>query len=282
MKKVKILIFFLIIIGGYIIYVSTPPRICEDWPLGLSLWGSHRGDSGYIENTLDSFERPLIDNYTDFIEFDLRYTLDKEIVIYHDASLLRLQKKPIYIEDVTYDELNIYSNFAIPKYSEVLDLVNGKKPMVMEIKVNGDDAIKMVDEIIYDVKRKNILNKTLIITFSNELIQYLNLNYPEVKIGKIYYITKTSLLRSNSLIKENFQEIRDIDVDYVLFYGSFCGLWDEISHETEEFLEFSNRSNIGIFYWTLDDSMYLTYLPLNDSRNVLASENRNMFKFDSW
>ena len=282
MKKVKILIFFLIIIGGYIIYVSTPPRICEDWPFGGSLWGSHRGDSGYIENTLDSFERPLTDNYTDFIEFDLRYTLDKEIVIYHDASLLRLQKKPIYIEDVTYNELNIYSNFAIPKYSEVLDLVNGKKPMVMEIKVNGDDAIKMVDEIIYDVKRKNILNKTLIITFSNELIQYLNLNYPEVKTGKIYYITKTSLLRSNNLIKENFQEIRDIDVDYVLFYGSFCGLWDEISHEAEEFLESSNRRDIGIFYWTLDDNMYLTYFPLNDSRNVLASENRNMFKFDSW
>jgi glycerophosphoryl diester phosphodiesterase len=127
--------------------------------------GAHRGSSVlYIENTLDAFVAALNDPKYDYIEFDVQYTKDKVLVVHHDLSLLRLQQKKVYLEDLTYDELLSVSKYPIPTYTEVMDLVNGSKPLNIEIKSQGNyvDDVEIAHFLVDDFESRGILNSVLL------------------------------------------------------------------------------------------------------------------------
>ena len=65
----------------------------------------HRGANAEApENTLKSF-RKAIEIGADMIEFDIHITKDGEIVVTHDASLMRVAKVNINVENVNYSDL---------------------------------------------------------------------------------------------------------------------------------------------------------------------------------
>jgi len=69
-----------------------------------------------------------------FIEFDIQYTKDKVIVVYHDLTLSRLQNKNVRIDNVTYAELEEISDYHIPTYDEVMDIIGDSKKINVEVK----------------------------------------------------------------------------------------------------------------------------------------------------
>ena len=72
------------------------------------------------------------------IELDLQMTADGKIVVFHDESLQRMCSTPLKIEQSTFAELQkhplLNSDQTIPLFSEVLQLVDGKVPLIVEIK----------------------------------------------------------------------------------------------------------------------------------------------------
>lgn len=104
---------------------------------------AHRGlfDNGQIpENSITAFccaaERGLA------IELDVQLTADEELVVFHDESLKRMCNINKNVSDCTYEELCNYSllrtNIRIPLFSEVLQAVNGRVPLLIEVKPHGD------------------------------------------------------------------------------------------------------------------------------------------------
>lgn len=66
---------------------------------------AHRGLSGlHPENTLQAFEAALR-HKPDAIELDVQLTRDGQVVIFHDETLERLGKRPGWLKDCTYQEL---------------------------------------------------------------------------------------------------------------------------------------------------------------------------------
>ena len=66
------------------------------------VFGAHRGNSvDFIENTMPAFEDAVQQEKYKFIEFDVQYTKDKKMIVFHDANLLRLQKKPSITQNIT-------------------------------------------------------------------------------------------------------------------------------------------------------------------------------------
>ncbi len=63
---------------------------------------------------------------------------DGNLAVIHDASLLRVAGADVKIEDLNADELQSYrlgdTDERIPLFQEVLDLFDGKVPMVVELK----------------------------------------------------------------------------------------------------------------------------------------------------
>ncbi|MFH1802125.1 MAG: glycerophosphodiester phosphodiesterase [archaeon] len=191
--------------------------------------GAHRGahslpPENFKENTLEAFEKAVeSDNYR-FIEFDIQYTKDKTLVVHHDKSLLRLQKKPERIPDLTYEELLEVSDYHIPTYDETMELTAGKKPLNIEIKSQGnfEDDEAIADRIIKDCMERKILDSTLISSISNEVLIYIKENYPEVKTGKIYYIAESTLLNYEFATSELYNELDEADADFLMLHG--CNL----------------------------------------------------------
>lgn len=99
---------------------------------------SHRGyhGNGIVENTMLAFSKSI--SYSLPIELDVYLTKDSKLVVFHDSNLNRLMGVDKKIEDCNYSELLKYSFLdgkgTIPLFSEVLELVSGKVPLLIEVK----------------------------------------------------------------------------------------------------------------------------------------------------
>lgn len=99
---------------------------------------AHRGlwNEQIPENSLSAFARAVEAGYG--IELDLRRTRDGRIVVFHDENLLRMCGVDARVRDLSLDELRQLrlkgSNETIPTFSEVLRLIGGRVPLMIEIK----------------------------------------------------------------------------------------------------------------------------------------------------
>lgn len=109
----------------------------------------HRGAMGHeTENTLASIQKAM-DMNVDMIEIDVFKIKTGEIVVFHDDTVERLTDGKGEIESYTlYDlkKLNVSGGHKIPALQEVLDLMDGKTLLNIELK--GAGTTKDVNALI--------------------------------------------------------------------------------------------------------------------------------------
>ena len=105
------------------------------------LHGTVGADTFAAENSLTAFKRAVEHGYA--IEFDVHVTKDGEAVVFHDDTLDRMTGVSGRVKDFTLDELKKLSlsgtDDTIPTLYEVLELVDGKVPLLIELKETGSD-----------------------------------------------------------------------------------------------------------------------------------------------
>lgn len=115
---------------------------------------AHRGlwSNEIVENSLSAYKNAVEHGYP--IEIDLYSSTDGVIFSFHDDSLKRMTGEEGYIYEKTASELSALSlngtNEKIPTFEEVLTLVNGKVPLLIELKKQPDTAY--VDKVIERLK----------------------------------------------------------------------------------------------------------------------------------
>lgn len=137
------LIIMLLIIIVAVIYVSLiMPRSIDGADMELLCCDyAHRGlwNEKVPENSLAAFELALRAGYG--IELDIQLSRDGRIVVFHDVSLKRMCGVERRLCDLTFAEIRnlrlLGTNQHIPTLVEVLQLVDGKVPLLIELK--GDD-----------------------------------------------------------------------------------------------------------------------------------------------
>lgn len=97
----------------------------------------HRGAKGYIsENTLPSIQKAL-DLNVDGIEIDVHLCASGELVVFHDFTLDRMTNGTGEIGKQTLSQLQnllVDGKYKIPTLTEVLDLMNAKCLLNIELK----------------------------------------------------------------------------------------------------------------------------------------------------
>lgn len=100
----------------------------------------HRGAAGLaLENSHDSLTAAL-SHEIDAIEFDVRRTKDGKLVVMHDKHTGRIAKQKVLISLKTLKQLQsiqLKNGQHVPTLEEVFELIDDKKPMVIDIKDNG-------------------------------------------------------------------------------------------------------------------------------------------------
>ena len=99
---------------------------------------AHRGlhGNGAPENSMEAFRRALDRGYG--MELDIHLLKDGSLAVLHDHSLQRTAGVDAVIEDLTAGELPNYrlegTEETVPLFSQVLSLVDGKVPLIVELK----------------------------------------------------------------------------------------------------------------------------------------------------
>lgn len=108
----------------------------SDWLVCIPI--AHRGvhNDRIPENSLEAFELAVCKHYA--IELDVQMTKDKHIVVFHDYDTKRMLGRERKISESTLSELRAChlpgSKSGIPTLAEVLTLVGGRTPILIEIK----------------------------------------------------------------------------------------------------------------------------------------------------
>jgi glycerophosphoryl diester phosphodiesterase len=97
----------------------------------------HRGAKGYVaENTLESIQK-AIDFGVDGIEIDVHLCASGELVVFHDFTLDRMTNGTGEVSKKSLQELKqlkVNGQYAIPTLDEVLDLIDKKCLLNVELK----------------------------------------------------------------------------------------------------------------------------------------------------
>ena len=110
---------------------------------------AHRGlhDDTVPENSLAAFEKAIEAGYP--IEIDVQLTKDKVPVVYHDDFLNRLTGLQKRVTKAMYNVVSLLkldgTDEDVPTFREVLDFIDGRVPLLIEIKKNrGSHGIERI------------------------------------------------------------------------------------------------------------------------------------------
>lgn len=126
------------------IFILVRPSPCKPSDTRLLCDYTHRGLHGgdIPENSLAAFERAVANGCG--IELDVQLSRDGEVVVFHDYTLERMTGREGRLADLTVKEMReLRLNGAdeyIPTLSEVLTLVGGRVPLLIELKGESADT----------------------------------------------------------------------------------------------------------------------------------------------
>ncbi|MEF9840887.1 MAG: glycerophosphodiester phosphodiesterase family protein [Lachnospiraceae bacterium] len=149
---------------------------------------AHRGyhDKEHLipENSMLAFQSAVKENLA--IELDIHLTKDNQIVVFHDDSLKRVCNVSGIIKDWTYEELSALHLFntseKIPLLSDVLSYIDGRVPLLIEIKSHKNDTA--ICHYAYELLQK-YTGTYLIQSFNSFALHWFKQNAPQVLRGQL-------------------------------------------------------------------------------------------------
>lgn len=143
---------------------------------------AHRGASGSApENTLSSFKKAL-EIGVDYVELDIHLSKDGEVMVIHDATLDRTTNGTGAVQDKTLAELqqldagswygDAFKNEPLPTLRQVMELVNGRTKILIEIKSPSKGLYAGIEQKTLDlIKEYNAYSWCEMQSFHPEVVE---------------------------------------------------------------------------------------------------------------
>ena len=149
---------------------------------------AHRGlfdnESDAPENSMAAFRKAVDGGYG--IECDVQLTKDGIPVVFHDFTLERVTGAKGKVIDYTYEKLMQFnlmnSQEKIPKFEDFLKMVDGKVPLIVELKIERFDlsVCKKADELLSGYKGVYCIE-----SFNPFGVRWYKKNRPEILRGQL-------------------------------------------------------------------------------------------------
>lgn len=147
---------------------------------------AHRGfhDDTHPENSISAFKNAIAHGYA--IELDVQLLSDGTVVVFHDESLSRMTGNDGYLKFLTKQDLPMLklksSKECIPTLQEALQAIDGKTPVIIEIKNNlkVHDLEQKVIEILSNYK-----GEVAVASFNPMALAYFKQHAPNILRGQL-------------------------------------------------------------------------------------------------
>ena len=184
---ILIILIVLAVLALLYIFAMRPAPHAKEAMAPFGSWRfAHRGlydnDAGIPENSLTAFRRAVEGGYG--IELDLHLTTDGELVVFHDDTLERICGVSGRVDEKSLGELRQLSLLGtgekIPTFSEVLAIVQGKIPMIVEVKFQKNYAAlcSAMMQLLADYSGLYCVE-----SFHPFVVNWMKKNHPEIARG---------------------------------------------------------------------------------------------------
>lgn len=205
---------------------------------------AHRGGRRWApENTLSAF-RKSIEAGVDGIELDIQRCKSGELVVIHDDTVNRTSNGQGAIKDMTLSELRAldfglwygaeFKDEPLPLLSEVLDLVNGKLIINIEIKNLPTCYLGIEDDLFKELEKYPYIDKIVISSFDHQLLHQIHEKAPHYHLAM--------------LDESNPYEIAD--------YAKRVGVLDwnpQFDCLRQDTVDNAHRAHLQVYPWTVND-----------------------------
>lgn len=268
-KKKKMLIFTIIIVLiAVYIGVTFIPNIFVCKGIDLSkktdcILVAHRGGAGLgYENTLECIDKGIAAG-AQMIEIDIHLTKDNQLIVCHDQSVDRTTTGKGLIREKTLDELQqLYikdesgkiTSLHLPTLEEVLQLVNGRVKLLIEIKRTGSIYEGIEAKLLETLYRYKATTWCIVQSFNDSVLQNIHALNPGIRLEKLIICKFVGLpyIFDGTIKKFNFKKYEYIS-SFNFYYLSIPRyLIDEIHEAGKE-----------VKMWTLQGADTTPNLPVN-------------------
>lgn len=255
-----------IIFFGYLVMLSPAELPLNSdgrlWQYQYAHRGLHEKDKTIPENSMAAFENAVAAGYG--IELDINLTADGEVVIFHDENLLRVCGVDKSITKCTRQELLNYhlekTNEAIPFLTEVLRLVDGKVPLLVELKNTPDWPVlcEKAAAILDDYPGAYSIE-----SFHPGIVRWFYLNRPKVVRGQLsakwssfegtpfWQSLPIASLLTNLVCRPHFVAFNHKDANYRIGLGLFRLMGGKLAcwtvRDSDDFTRCQKQFDVMIF-----------------------------------
>ena len=183
-------IWLILLIAFAVLAYMTHPSMrygkCRRWRGAMF---AHRGlhdlRAGVVENTLPAFVAARDQGFG--MELDIRFTKDGQVVVFHDDDLLRLAGDPRKVRQLTLEALKAIPLAGIdvarvPTLREVLDTVDGRTPLLIELKSSRGNyrLCRALMDMLADYRGEFIVE-----SFNPLIVAWFRFRAPQVVRGQL-------------------------------------------------------------------------------------------------
>lgn len=204
----------------------------------------HRGNSGVApENTMPAIASSVTSG-ADYVEIDINYTADGEIVALHDETVDRTTDGTGNIRELTYDDVSTldagswfhpsYAGTPVPHFRDVLAYVSHTgAQMLLEYKDDwGPEEVAASAELIEEY---GVADQVIVQSFDLTTVENLQQQLPEVPRMVLGNITADAIDTAHALGAIGYNP----SVADVL--------------ENPEWVQEANEAGLAAFVWTVND-----------------------------
>ena len=185
-----IIVCVLVLLAALFLYMIAPKKAtAERLKPYLHTYVCHRGyfslDQSIPENSLPAFQKAVEHGFG--VELDVQLTRDKQLVVFHDDTLKRACGVDARVDSWSYqelcDKLRLFgTEEKIPLFSEVLAVLDGKVPVIVELKSGGD--IKTNCEKTLAMLR-DYHGEFCVESFDPRIVRFFYKNAPDIMRGQL-------------------------------------------------------------------------------------------------
>ena len=147
--------------------------------------GLHDAERGIPENSMSAFRAAIAHGFG--AELDVHLMADGNLAVVHDSNLSRVCGADVCIEDLTIADLANYpllgSGETIPLFEDVLELFEGKTPLIIELKVERGNYNDLADRTMKALQGWQ--GTYCVESFHPAALLRLREKYPEVLRGQL-------------------------------------------------------------------------------------------------
>ena len=195
-------------------------RKVPDWLLSepIAHRGFHNITEGVPENSSAAFSLCRAHNLP--IELDIQLSKDGYPVIMHDTSLLRTTGQNADVSDLTLTEICALTleqtNEKVPALTHVLKQINGKVPLVIEIKSADHNKQNYIRAVVTALD--GYTGPIAIQSFDPFLMMELRRQRPDIIRGQLGMSTPPAHLNAaRRYIVKSMPFLRNVKADYVAY-----------------------------------------------------------------